>query len=125
MRRRDFIGVVVGATGWPVLANAQQPERVRRLGGPLAARAQQPRLPVIGFLPRRAPRHSRIAAGPVGTLPPWADNPLLMPGLVDKHQQIARHYHHGPHPPHRGGHGQTGSARREYRATGPRHKRNR
>jgi putative ABC transport system substrate-binding protein len=32
MRRRDFMTVVGGAMAWPLVANAQQPERVRRLG---------------------------------------------------------------------------------------------
>ena len=32
MRRRDFLGVVVGSATWPIAARAQQPERVRRIG---------------------------------------------------------------------------------------------
>jgi putative ABC transport system substrate-binding protein len=32
MRRRDFIGVVAGATAWPLAAHAQHGERVRRIG---------------------------------------------------------------------------------------------
>jgi ABC-type uncharacterized transport system substrate-binding protein len=32
MNRRDFIAVLGGAATWPVLARAQQPDRVRRIG---------------------------------------------------------------------------------------------
>ena len=32
MRRRDFIGAVVGSAAWPIVARAQQPERIRRIG---------------------------------------------------------------------------------------------
>ena len=37
MRRREFIGLVSGATAWPFAFRAQQSERVRRIGVLLAA----------------------------------------------------------------------------------------
>jgi putative tryptophan/tyrosine transport system substrate-binding protein len=32
MRRRDFIAALGGAAGWPLVARAQQPDRIRRIG---------------------------------------------------------------------------------------------
>jgi|KBSMisStandDraft_5_1062788.scaffolds.fasta_scaffold350586_1 putative ABC transport system substrate-binding protein len=32
MRRRDFLGVVVGSAAWPIAAHAQQVDRMRRVG---------------------------------------------------------------------------------------------
>jgi hypothetical protein len=32
MRRRDFITLLVGAATWPLVARAQQTERMRRIG---------------------------------------------------------------------------------------------
>jgi putative ABC transport system substrate-binding protein len=42
MRRREFIGLVGGGTAWPLVARAQQPERMRRIGVLLAATADNP-----------------------------------------------------------------------------------
>ena len=32
MRRRDFLGAVVGSATWPIAARAQQADRMRRVG---------------------------------------------------------------------------------------------
>src|SRR5215471_1664136 len=39
MRRRVFLGVLGGAASWPVVARAQQGERVRRVGAILGSTA--------------------------------------------------------------------------------------
>jgi putative tryptophan/tyrosine transport system substrate-binding protein len=41
VRRREFIGLLVGATAWPLAARAQRPERMRHIGVLMLARADE------------------------------------------------------------------------------------
>jgi putative tryptophan/tyrosine transport system substrate-binding protein len=42
MRRREFFGVLCGATAWPIAARGQQRERMRRVGVLIALEANDP-----------------------------------------------------------------------------------
>jgi putative ABC transport system substrate-binding protein len=51
MRRRGFIGALVGTMAWPLIGHAEEPERVRRVGALLLSRKDDPmaRASVMAF----------------------------------------------------------------------------
>src|SRR5262245_3981809 len=83
MRRREFIGVLGGATAWPLAASAQQGERMRRIAvlNPLANDAEgrcrvetfQQGLRALGWIEgRNILSEIRWAAGDVGRMSAYA-----------------------------------------------------
>ncbi len=52
LRRREVLGVIGGAAAWPVVARAQQPDRMRRIGVlmPLAATLPSMKLEIAAFV---------------------------------------------------------------------------
>jgi hypothetical protein len=53
MRRREFITVLGGAAAWPLVAVAQQPERMRRIGVLLFAQQDEAVVNPCSRLPTR------------------------------------------------------------------------
>jgi putative ABC transport system substrate-binding protein len=74
VRRREFIGLLGGATAWPLVARAQQPDRMRRIGvlmtiaaDDLEAQARlttfRAHLEQLGWTDRRTQIETRFAGG--------------------------------------------------------------
>ena len=99
MQRRDFIGLIAGATAWPLAARAQQPDRVARLGVLMTSRvnaqsrmdAIQVGLQKLGWIEGRNLRiEYRWAVGDIAEMRAFAKELVnTQPDILIVHSSVA------------------------------------